>query len=77
MFLQIALNNIEVALMMFVAGFVLTLGTVWMFENGVMVGAFQYYFFTKGLGWKSILVIWLHGTLGYPPLSLPARRELV
>lgn len=64
MFLQIALNNIRVAFMCFTAGFFLSLGTAWMlFSNGVMLGSFQYYFFAKGLGWQSVLVIWIHGTL--------------
>jgi uncharacterized membrane protein SpoIIM required for sporulation len=64
MFFQIALHNIRVAFLCFVAGFFLSLGTAYMlFNNGTMVGAFQYYFFAKGLGWQSVLVIWVHGTL--------------
>jgi len=34
-----------------------------LFKNGVMVGAFEYMFFAKGLGLSSVLVIWIHGTL--------------
>jgi uncharacterized membrane protein SpoIIM required for sporulation len=64
MFLEIARNNIQVSFMMFVTGFFAGLGTLYMlFQNGVMLGAFQYYFFAKGLGWASVLVIWIHGTL--------------
>lgn len=64
MFTWIAVNNIKVSFMVFVSGFILSIGTVWqLFSNGVMLGAFQYFFFTKGLGWKSVLVIWIHGTL--------------
>ncbi|MBN9380004.1 MAG: stage II sporulation protein M [Chitinophagaceae bacterium] len=64
MFTWIAVNNIKVSFMVFVCGFILSIGTVWqLFSNGVMLGAFQYFFFTKGLGWKSVLVIWIHGTL--------------
>lgn len=64
MFLGIALRNLKVAFMTFVAGLLLSIGTIWfLFTNGVMIGAFQYYFFAKGLGLKSILVIWIHGTL--------------
>ncbi|HEY8389005.1 MAG TPA: stage II sporulation protein M [Parasegetibacter sp.] len=64
MFLTIAYNNIRVAFTIFVLGFFLSIGTVWLlFINGVMLGAFQYYFFSKGLGWESVLVIWIHGTL--------------
>ncbi|WP_276484488.1 stage II sporulation protein M [Paraflavitalea pollutisoli] len=64
MFLRIALNNIRVSLMVFVAGLFLSVGTAWfLFQNGMMLGAFQYMFFAKGLGWPSVLVIWIHGTL--------------
>jgi len=64
MFFQIALNNIRVAFLCFTSGFFLSLGTAYMlFTNGTMIGAFQYYFFAKGLGWQSVLVIWIHGTL--------------
>lgn len=64
MFVQIALNNIRVSLFVFVGGLLLNLGSVWLlFSNGVMLGSFQYMFFAKGLGWDSVLVIWIHGTL--------------
>lgn len=64
MFLRIALNNIGVSFKCFVLGFFISLGTIWfLFENGVMLGAFQYFFFARSLGWKSILVVWIHGTL--------------
>ena len=64
MFFRIALNNIEVAFAVFVFGVVCSIGSAWMlFQNGVMLGAFQYMFFAKGLGWQSVLVIWIHGTL--------------
>ena len=64
MFLYIATRNIRVSFMTFAAGIFVSIGTVWLlFKNGIMVGAFQYYFFAKGLGWKSVLVIWIHGTL--------------
>ncbi len=64
MFSAIAYNNIRVAFMMFISGFFAGIGTLYMlFQNGFMLGAFQYYFFAKGLGWPSVLVIWIHGTL--------------
>jgi len=64
MFLGIALNNITVSFMTFVKGIFFTVGSVWsIFENGLMLGSFQYFFFSKGLGWSSVLVIWIHGTL--------------
>jgi len=64
MFVYIAVNNIQVAFAMFALGITFSLGTVWrLFANGIMLGSFQYYFFSKGLGWESVLVIWIHGTL--------------
>jgi uncharacterized membrane protein SpoIIM required for sporulation len=78
MFFRIAVNNIEVSFTIFVAGFFVSLLTVWLlFRNGVMVGAFQYYFFTKGLGWKSILVIWIHGTLEISSIIIAGAAGLV
>ncbi len=78
MFLYIVVNNVQVAFMIFVAGFVVSIGTIWLvFRNGVMVGAFQYYFFSKGLGWKSILVIWLHGTLEISSFIIAGAAGLV
>lgn len=64
MFLTIALNNIRVAFMVFIGGILASLGTIWLlFNNGMMLGAFQTFFFLKDLGWQSVLVVWIHGTL--------------
>jgi uncharacterized membrane protein SpoIIM required for sporulation len=64
MFIMIAANNIYVALVNFVSGIIFSVGSVYfLFKNGVMLGSFQYYFISKGLGTSSILVIWIHGTL--------------
>lgn len=78
MFFRIALNNVRVSFLCFVAGFLLSLGTVWvLFNNGVMVGAFQYMFFAKGLGWKSVLVIWIHGTLEISAIIIAGGAGLI
>ncbi len=62
MMYEITFNNIEVAFLMFFAGFFFTALThVLMFSNGVMLGAFQYYFKLKGLLITSFLGIWIHG----------------
>jgi uncharacterized membrane protein SpoIIM required for sporulation len=63
-FVEIAMNNIFVAVLMVVGGLtfgVVTIKLVW--DNGLMLGAFQYMFFQHGLGIQSIMVIWIHGTL--------------
>jgi len=78
MFLGIATNNITVAFTVFICGFILSIGTIWqLFMNGVMVGAFQYYFFSKGLGWQSVLVIWIHGTLEISSIIIAGAAGMV
>lgn len=64
MFVTIAFNNIKVALLAFMFGFTMGIFTTWvMWTNGIMLGCFEYMFFEKGLGFKSVMVIWVHGTL--------------
>lgn len=64
MFVYIAMNNSFVALLMVIGGLLAGVGTLFaMWQNGLMLGCFQYMFFAKGLGLKSVSVIWLHGTL--------------
>ncbi len=62
MFIRITTNNMKVAFLTFVVGFFFTVGThMLMFYNGVMLGAFQYFFHAKGLLITSFLGIWIHG----------------
>ena len=64
MFLGITLNNIMVSFNVFAMGLLTSFGTGWLlFNNGVMLGAFQTFFFKHGLLGESMLAIWLHGTL--------------
>lgn len=64
MFLGITVNNIKVAFVCFVLGLFFSFGTgLMLFYNGIMLGAFQYFFYAKGLLLQSMLVIWIHGTL--------------
>ena len=64
MFVRIAVNNTAVAFLMAMGGLLIGYGTiVSMWKNGLMLGCFQYMFFAKGIGLKSVLVIWVHGTL--------------
>jgi uncharacterized membrane protein SpoIIM required for sporulation len=78
MFAYIAVNNIYVSFRVFVMGFILGLGTIKeMFINGVMIGSFQYYFFSKGLGLASVLVIWIHGTLEISSIILAGAAGLI
>jgi uncharacterized membrane protein SpoIIM required for sporulation len=64
MFIGIAKNNITVTAVTFVAGIFFTAGTLYfLMFNGIMLGSFEYYFISKGLGLQSVLVIFIHGTL--------------
>lgn len=78
MFFYIALNNIYISFQVFVWGLFLGLGSIYeLFINGVMVGSFQYYFFARGLGWPSVLVIWIHGTLEISAIILSGAAGLI
>ncbi len=64
MFLRITVNNIQVSLVIFVMGLFTSLGSgYFLFKNGVMLGAFQAFFYQHGLLGESMLAIWMHGTL--------------
>jgi uncharacterized membrane protein SpoIIM required for sporulation len=78
MFVQIATNNIFVSLVIFVSGIIFSVGSVYfMFQNGLMLGSFEYYFFSKGLGLQSILVIWIHGTIEISSIIIAGAAGLV
>jgi uncharacterized membrane protein SpoIIM required for sporulation len=78
MFMTIALNNIRVSFFAFIGGFTLGIYTfIIMWHNGLMLGCFQYMFFSKGLGIKSVLVIWIHGTLEISAIVLAATAGFI
>lgn len=63
-FLAITKNNIRVSFLAFACGIFLSIGTGYiLFNNGVMVGAFQLFFLQYGLLQETFLTIWIHGTL--------------
>jgi uncharacterized membrane protein SpoIIM required for sporulation len=64
MFLGITINNIKVALMTFVYGLLLGLGTIYfLMKNAIMLGSFQYFFYDQGVLGESLKTIWIHGTI--------------
>ncbi|RCH53724.1 stage II sporulation protein M [Mucilaginibacter hurinus] len=78
MFAAIAANNIYVELRLFVSGIFFSVGTLYgLLQNGVMLGSFQYYFFSKGLGLQSVLVIWIHGTLEISAIIIAGAAGLI
>lgn len=64
MAMGITANNLYVAFLSFISGIFFAIGSlIIMISNGIMVGAFQYFFVQKGLFMESFLTIWVHGTL--------------
>jgi len=71
-------HNVKIDFLMFIFGLffgVLTLHLL--FTNSVMLGCFQYMFFAKGLGIKSVLVIWVHGTLEISAMIISATAGFI
>ena len=78
MFLGITINNIKVAFIAFVLGLMGTMGTVFiLMYNGIMLGAFQYYFYSKGLFMTSFLTIWIHGTIEISAIIIAGAAGIV
>jgi len=78
MFLAITFNNIRVAFFAFVLGVTFSAGTVWLlFQNGVMLGAFQTFFYQKGFLLTSLLTVWIHGTLEISAIVIAGCAGLV
>jgi len=78
MFFGIATNNILVTMILFVSGVFFSIGPIFfIMRNAIMLGSFQYYFFSKGLGLASVLVIWIHGTLEISSIIIAGGAGLV
>lgn len=64
MSMGITFNNLYVAFLTFVMGIIYSIGSIAiLISNGIMVGAFQYFFYEQGVFLESFLTIWIHGTL--------------
>ena len=78
MFLGISLNNLLVSFYTFIFGIVASIGSVAiLLYNGIMIGAFQYFFIEKGLFWESFLTVWLHGTIEISCIILAGGAGIV
>lgn len=78
MFVRIAYNNISVAFRAVVYGVLFGIGTILiLWYNGLMLGVFQYIFFSQGLGWQSVLVVWIHGTLEISAIVISGCAGLI
>lgn len=78
MFMQITINNIRVSFFCFVMGLLGSLGTIIiLLMNGIMVGAFQFYFYKQGLFLTSFLTIWIHGTIEISSIILAGAAGII
>jgi uncharacterized membrane protein SpoIIM required for sporulation len=78
MFLGITFNNVRVSFFVFVAGLFTAFASGFiLFQNGVMLGAFQYFFYQKGLLVTSVLTIWIHGTLEISAIILAGAAGII
>ncbi len=78
MFFAITVNNIRVSFMAFSMGILLSLGTGFvLLQNGIMLGAFQYFFYQQGFLLPSFLTIWIHGTIEIASIIIAGAAGLV
>ncbi len=78
MFLGITTNNIRVSMLCFAAGLLAGLGTAYiLLFNGIMVGAFQWFFHAHGVLRESVMSIWMHGTLEISAIVIAGAAGLV
>ena len=78
MFFRIGINNIYVAFLAFMLGMFTSLGPGFiLLSNGVMVGAFFYFFYEKGLAAITWSTIMIHGTLELSAIAIAGGAGLV
>jgi uncharacterized membrane protein SpoIIM required for sporulation len=63
-FIGITLNNLFVGAKCYIYGIFCGIGTFTaLFDNCVMLGSFQYFFYQQGVFWTSVRGIWIHGSM--------------
>lgn len=64
MFVSILTNNLRVSLIVFIFGIILGYGSVFiMISNGIMLGVFMYFFYSRNLSTEFNLTVWMHGSI--------------
>ncbi len=78
MFLGIMINNISVSFRYYMEGLAFPFFTVQeLIRDGVMVGSFDYMFYSKGLGGLFILTVMIHGTLELSAITIAAASGII
>lgn len=74
----ITINNLRVGVLNFIGGILGGLGTIYiLFQNSVMLGAFQYMFFKYDVFWESVRGIWIHGSMEIFAIVIEAMAGLI
>lgn len=77
-FLGITINNIRVAFLAYAFGVITSIGTGYiLFSNGIMLGSFMTFFYTKGLLFEASKSVWLHGTIEISVIIIAGCAGLV
>lgn len=78
MFMEITFNNVRVSFLAFAGGILTPVTTLLiLLSNGIMIGAFQYFFYERGLFLASFLTIWIHGTLEISAIVVAGAAGIV
>ncbi|SMO51626.1 Uncharacterized membrane protein SpoIIM, required for sporulation [Saccharicrinis carchari] len=78
MFFAITFNNIRVSFIVFVFGMFTSLGVGFVLvRNGIMLGAFQAFFYQKQLLSVSTLAIYIHGALEIPAIIIAGGAGII
>jgi len=74
----ITLNNLQVGLYNYILGIFGGVGTLYvLFQNSVMLGSFQYFFFKHGVFWESVRGIWIHGSMEIFAIVIESAAGLI
>lgn len=77
-FFQILINNARIDILVFSAGLLFSVFSIFILvSNGIMLGTFQYFFYAFGGFSTSLVTIWLHGTIEISTIVLAGGAGLM
>jgi len=77
-FVGITINNLYVGISSFIFGVFGGFGTAYyLLQNGIMLGAFQYFFYENEVFWESVRGIWIHGAMEIFAIVIEAAAGLL
>jgi uncharacterized membrane protein SpoIIM required for sporulation len=78
MWLGLMINNIVVSLMYFAKGILFGVLSMYsLIKESIRLGAFEYMFFSKGLGGKAAMTVLIHGTLELTAIIIASGAGMV